>query len=79
VNWDLKRDLNKKLVPLEKMTKEAIYTLVRMYEFPLRESSLLMECSGTRLGAQTSDASKDIASAMDARAAAEDSDDDEDQ
>lgn len=62
VNWDLKRDLNKKLVPLEKMTKEAIYTLVR-----------------TRLGAQTSDASKDIASAMDARAAAEDSDDDDDQ
>lgn len=29
VNWDLKRDLNKKLVPLEKSTKEAIYTLVR--------------------------------------------------
>jgi len=59
VNWDLKRDLNKKLVPLEKSTKEAIYTLVR-----------------TRLSAETNDASKDIASALDARAAAEESDSD---
>ena len=28
-NWDLKRDLDKKLVPLERGTREAIYTLVR--------------------------------------------------
>ncbi|KIM28902.1 hypothetical protein M408DRAFT_23546 [Serendipita vermifera MAFF 305830] len=56
-NWDLKRDLNKKLAPLERSTKEAIYTLVR-----------------NRLGSETNDASKDIASAMDARAAAEESD-----
>lgn len=32
-NWDLKRDLNKKLAPLERSTKEAIYTLVRSYWF----------------------------------------------
>jgi len=28
-NWDLKRDLEKKLQPLERKTKESIYTLVR--------------------------------------------------
>lgn len=28
-NWDLKRDLEKKLQPLERKTKESIYALVR--------------------------------------------------
>ncbi|KAG8835360.1 hypothetical protein FRC17_003843 [Serendipita sp. 399] len=55
-NWDLKRDLNKKLASLEKANKEAVYTLVR-----------------ARLKSESNDASKDLASAIDARAAAEES------
>ncbi|KAG8760714.1 hypothetical protein FRC14_002210 [Serendipita sp. 396] len=55
-NWDLKRDLNKKLAPLEKVNKEAIYTIVR-----------------ARIKSESNDASKDLASAIDARAAAEES------
>ncbi|CCA68846.1 related to Coiled-coil domain-containing protein 12 (CCDC12) [Serendipita indica DSM 11827] len=61
-NWDLKRDLNKKLVPLERATREAIYTLVR-----------------ARLKADSNDTSKDLANAMDARAAAEGSSSEDDE
>jgi coiled-coil domain-containing protein 12 len=74
-NWDLKRDLNKKLIPLERSTREAIYTLVRLYHFIANEGVLTHFSAGNRLGSETNDASKDIASAMDARAAAEESDD----
>lgn len=84
-NWDLKRDMEKKLSKLERRTQEAIHTLIRRsYSTALSYSYIkLFDLSrlGQRLAAQKGE-SDDIVGAMNAQerqnAKADDSDSDED-
>jgi coiled-coil domain-containing protein 12 len=80
-NWDLKREMEKKLARLERQTQQAIHTLIR-FVTSLPRLSLVLTCHtlGQRLAAQKGQ-SDDLAGAMQAAANAGNdplSDDDDD-
>lgn len=54
VNWDLKREMEKKLSKLERRTNEAIHTLIRAFFFGIRVNSRARLTSrlGQRIAAQ---------------------------
>ena len=75
-NWDLKRDLEKKLSKLERKTQEAIHTLIRA-SLVYSVCYLLAEShAGQRLAAQKGE-SDDLVGAMRADEAHERLDDDD--
>ncbi len=70
-NWDLKREMEKKVARLERQTQQAIHTLIRMCDdvrCPLR--LLTRSILGQRLAAQKGQ-SDDLVGAMQAAANAE--------
>jgi coiled-coil domain-containing protein 12 len=70
-NWDLKREMEKKVARLERQTQQAIHTLIRMFDdvrCPLR--LLTRSILGQRLAAQKGQ-SDDLVGAMQAAANAE--------
>lgn len=63
-NWDLKREMEKKLAKLERRTQEAVHILIRQfYHSVLRMIFLTGLISGQRLAAQKGD-SDDLVGAM---------------
>jgi coiled-coil domain-containing protein 12 len=76
-NWDLKREMEKKLAKLERKTQEAIHTLIRQYYHYGTLSFQLTIFIGQRLAAQKGQ-SDDLVGAMKADAQAESSSDEED-
>jgi coiled-coil domain-containing protein 12 len=62
-NWDLKRELDKKLAKLERKTQESIHTLIRGSSSPSFCGWLNVLCEGQRLAAKEGDAD-DIVGAM---------------
>lgn len=62
-NWDLKREMDKKLSKLERRTQEAIHTLIRMHRAASHSCWPLTSLIGQRLAAQKGE-SDDIVGAM---------------
>jgi coiled-coil domain-containing protein 12 len=78
-NWDLKREMEKKLAKLERRTQESIHTLIRKF-YCITAQNLLITSTGQRLAAQKGE-SDDLVGAMKAQErqnASETLDDDED-
>lgn len=75
-NWDLKREMDKKLTKLQRRTQEAIHTLIREPSIFLCALSSIQALPGQRLAAQKGDAD-DIAGAMRAQEKAQNNDDDD--
>ncbi len=80
-NWDLKREMEKKVARLERQTQQAIHTLIRLVT-SISRPSLVLTCNtlGQRLAEQKGQ-SDDLAGAMQAAANAGNdplSDDDDD-
>jgi coiled-coil domain-containing protein 12 len=79
-NWDLKREMEKKVAKLERQTQQAIHTLIRTSGPVCYLQRLLTYLLGQRLAAQKGQV-EDIVGAMQAAANADDdppSDDEED-
>jgi coiled-coil domain-containing protein 12 len=65
-NWDLKRDMEKKLSKLERKTQEAIHTLISSYSVTSDVRSLIICLVGQRLASQKGE-SDDLVGAMKAQ------------
>ena len=73
-NWDLKRELERKVAKLERQTQQAIHTLIRTRDVCLLSSARLTCLLGQRLAAQKGQTGQveDLVGAMQAAAKADD-------